>query len=105
MDRRCQGLKVGIFGVTRRRPRPARPGERDGVEPRDPVEAARRSTGDIVAARGAQLVIALLHLPTVAATAGGSGYAVPGIDWAVLGHVGRRFESAQHTPREAWLLR
>ncbi len=97
-------LKVGIFGVTA----PPSPDEaaawrRAGVEARDPVEAAR-ATVTSLRARGAQLVVALLHLPTEAASRALVD-AVPGIDWVVLGHVGQRWESAQHTPTgKTWLL-
>jgi hypothetical protein len=100
----AKGLKVGLFGVSA----PPSPDEaaawrRAGVEPRDPVEAARTSVASL-RARGAQLVIALLHLPTEADSRALVD-AVPGIDWAVLGHVGQRWESAQQTRTgKTWLL-
>jgi hypothetical protein len=64
-----------------------------GVEAREPAAAARAAV-TALRARGAELVIALLHLPTEADSRKLLG-AVPGIDWAVLGHVGSRFETAQ----------
>jgi 2',3'-cyclic-nucleotide 2'-phosphodiesterase (5'-nucleotidase family) len=88
------GVEVGLFGVT------APPSPADairwraaGIAATDPVDAARQAVRSL-RARGAQVVIALVHVGTpdenrrlVAA--------VPGVDWAVLGHSGLNLESPE----------
>ena len=99
----AKGIKVGIFGVTAPpSPADAASWQREGIDARDPTEAARQAAASL-RQRGAQLVIALLHLPTVVESRK-LLVAVPGIDWAVLGHVGRRYETAQATDGRAWYL-
>jgi hypothetical protein len=101
----AKGIKIGIFGVSAPpSPADAASWQRDGIEARNPTEAAR-DTAASLRQRGAQLVIALLHLPSVAESRK-LLVAVPGIDWAVLGHVGRRYETAQSTAPDgrAWYL-
>lgn len=85
------GIKVGLFGVV------AAPAAEDadawrraGIEARDPAAAARESIVDL-RSRGAELVIALLHLGR-ASEQRRLLEAVRGIDWAVLGHSGMRLE-------------
>jgi 2',3'-cyclic-nucleotide 2'-phosphodiesterase (5'-nucleotidase family) len=101
----AKGLKVGVFGVTAP-PSPAEAADwrRDGIEARDPTAAARDEVASL-RARGAELVVALLHLPSVAESRR-LLVAVPGIDWAVLGHVGRRYETVQSTAPDGatWYL-
>jgi 2',3'-cyclic-nucleotide 2'-phosphodiesterase (5'-nucleotidase family) len=85
------GLKIGVFGVT------APPASDDvaafkaaGIEARDPVTAARDEVADL-RARGARIVVALVHVGDVKANRNLLA-AVPGIDWAVLGHSGMNLE-------------
>jgi hypothetical protein len=85
------GVEVGLFGVTAApTPDDAAAFAAAGIEARDPVAAARDAVARL-RARGAQLIIALVHA--------GDGNAnrklvaaVPGIDWAVLGHSGLNLE-------------
>ena len=88
------GTRIGIFGVTA--PPTAADASRwraDGIVARDPTDAAREAAQSL-RARGAELVVALVHagLPAenrrlVAALAG--------IDWAVLGHSALNLESPE----------
>jgi 2',3'-cyclic-nucleotide 2'-phosphodiesterase (5'-nucleotidase family) len=85
------GVKIGIFGVS------APPSAEDaaaykaaGIDARDPLAAARAEVSAL-RARGARIVVAMVHV--------GDGNenrklvsAVPGIDWAVLGHSGMNLE-------------
>ena len=85
------GVKIGIFGVS------APPSAEDaaaykaaGIDARDPLAAARAEVAAL-RARGARIVVAMVHV--------GDGNenrklvsAVPGIDWAVLGHSGMNLE-------------
>jgi hypothetical protein len=87
------GLKVGIFGVTRPLPEDAALWAGWKIEARDPAAAARDEIASL-RARGARLVIALLHV--------GNGpderkllAEAPGIDWAVLGHSGMQYETPE----------
>jgi hypothetical protein len=89
------GVRVGIFGVTAASlPDPA--WRAWGVEARDPAAAARAEVASL-RARGARVVVALVHV-------GGTPdskrllAAVPGIDWAVLGHSGRNLETPELVP-------
>ncbi|HEY7371792.1 MAG TPA: multiheme c-type cytochrome, partial [Polyangia bacterium] len=85
------GVKIGLFGVTAPpTPADAAAFAAAGIEARDPVAAARAAVADL-RARGARLIVALVHA--------GDGdanrklvAAVPGIDWAVLGHSGLNLE-------------
>jgi 2',3'-cyclic-nucleotide 2'-phosphodiesterase (5'-nucleotidase family) len=88
------GTKVGIFGVTA--PTTAADANRwraDGIVVRDPADAARESA-EALRARGAQIVVALIHagLPAenrrLATT-------MKGVDWAVLGHSALNLESPE----------
>jgi 2',3'-cyclic-nucleotide 2'-phosphodiesterase (5'-nucleotidase family) len=84
------GVKVGIFGVTASAPTEDVPWRTWGIEARDPAAAAREEIASL-RARGAQIVIALVHV-------GGTPDSkkllaeAPGIDWAVLGHSGMNLE-------------
>jgi hypothetical protein len=86
------GVKVGIFGVTAASP-PDPAWRAWGVEARDPIAAARAEVASL-RARGAHVIVALVHV-------GGTPdsrrllAAVPGIDWAVLGHSGRNLETPE----------
>jgi len=85
------GVKVGVFGVTAPpTPDDAAAFEAAGIEARDPVAAARAEVAGL-RARGAQIVVALVHVGDGKANRKLLG-AVPGIDWAVLGHSGMNLE-------------
>jgi hypothetical protein len=87
------GVRVGIFGVTALSPPDEAKTKAWGVVVRDPVEAAKREVAAL-RARGARIVVALVHV-------GGTPdskrllAAVPGIDWAVLGHSGMNLEDPE----------
>ena len=85
------GVKVGILGVMA--PHTAEDTaafKAAGIEARDPAAAARDAVASL-RARGAKVIIAMVHV--------GDGNAngklvseVPGIDWAVFGHSGMNYE-------------
>jgi 2',3'-cyclic-nucleotide 2'-phosphodiesterase (5'-nucleotidase family) len=83
------GIKVGIFGVTA----PAN-GEdikafkAAGIDARDAAAAARDEVASL-RARGAAIVVALVHVGDAGETRK-LLEAVPGVDWAVVGHAGLR---------------
>ena len=88
------GTKIGIFGVTA--PATAADANRwraEGIVVRDPTDAARESA-EALRARGAQIVVALVHagLPSEnrRLVAG-----MRGVDWAVLGHSALNLESPE----------
>jgi hypothetical protein len=81
------GVKIGIFGVTAADAARARAA---GWLVREPVEAARAAIASL-RARGAAIVVALVHVGPVAESRRLVREA-PGIDWAVLGHSGRNLE-------------
>jgi hypothetical protein len=78
------GVKIGIFGVTRMMDADAADWKAWGVTARDPVAAAREEIASL-RARGAALVVALVHAGTLADAKKLLADA-PGADWAVLGH-------------------
>jgi 2',3'-cyclic-nucleotide 2'-phosphodiesterase (5'-nucleotidase family) len=85
------GLRVGIFGVA------APPTAGDayafraaGIDARDPVAAARAEVASL-RGRGARVIVALVHVGAMAESRRLIA-AVPGIDWAVLGHSGMQLE-------------
>jgi hypothetical protein len=90
------GIKIGIFAVAA----PPTPEDETawraaGIQAKDPVETARAEVASL-RGRGAALVVALLHLgrePEHRKLLA----AVPGVDWAVMGHSAMRHE----TPEEA----
>ncbi len=88
------GTRIGFFGVSA--PPTAADANRwraDGIVVRDPADAARESAAAL-RARGAQIVVALVHvgLPAenrrLVAT-------LTGVDWAVLGHSALNLESPE----------
>lgn len=87
------GVRVGIFGVTAVSPADPARLRALGVVARDPVEAARAEVASL-RSRGARVIVALVHV-------GGTPdskrllAAVPGIDWAVLGHSGMNLEDPE----------
>lgn len=84
------GVPIGIFGVVQPLDEDRSAWERWGVRATDPAEAARVEVASLKA-RGARMIVALLHLgPANAARA--LLQAVPGITWAVEGHAGMQFE-------------
>ena len=88
------GIEIGVFGVTApRTPEDARAWRASGIEAGN-AEAAARDEVASLRARGATLVVALLHV------GGGPDSrrlleAAPGIDWAVLGGSGQRLETPE----------
>ena len=88
------GLRVGLFGISA--PPTAEAANRwraDGIEARDGVEAGREAVRSL-RARGAQVVVALVH--------GGAPAenrrlvaALDGVDWAVLGHSALNLETPE----------
>ncbi len=82
------GTKIGIFGVSATDDRA--PWQAAGIDARDPAAAARDAVASL-RARGAALVIALVHVGQ-AAESRKLLEAVPGIDWAVIGHSGMNLE-------------
>jgi 2',3'-cyclic-nucleotide 2'-phosphodiesterase (5'-nucleotidase family) len=79
------GTRLGIFGVTA--PPTAADGNRwraEGIVVRDPADAAREEAASL-RARGAAIVVALVHAGLPAENRR-LVHAMTGIDWAVLGH-------------------
>jgi 2',3'-cyclic-nucleotide 2'-phosphodiesterase (5'-nucleotidase family) len=88
------GTKIGIFGVTA--PATAADANRwraDGIVVRDPTDAARESAASL-RARGAQIVVALVHAG-LAAENRRLVATMRGVDWAVLGHSALNLESPE----------
>jgi 2',3'-cyclic-nucleotide 2'-phosphodiesterase (5'-nucleotidase family) len=88
------GIRIGLFGVTA--PPTAADGNRwraDGIVVRDPGDAAREAVAAL-RARGAQVVVALVHAGLPAENRRLVA-AVAGIDWAVLGHSALNLESPE----------
>jgi hypothetical protein len=87
------GVRVGIFGVTAMSPPDEAKLKGWGVVAREPIEAARKEVASL-RARGARTVVALVHV-------GGTPdskrllAAVPGVDWAVLGHSGMNLDDPE----------
>jgi hypothetical protein len=90
------GVKIGVFGVTAPTPFDAERLRALGVVAKD-AAAAARGEATALRARGARLVVALVHgggRPEIEAALA----AAPGIDWAVLGHTGRNLEDPERLP-------
>ena len=90
------GVTIGIAGVTA----PPTPEDRQawraaGIDAGDPAAALRDAAASL-RARGAQLVVALVHVGERADVRKLLD-AAPGVDWAVVGHGNMRFD----TPEEA----
>jgi 2',3'-cyclic-nucleotide 2'-phosphodiesterase (5'-nucleotidase family) len=88
------GTKIGFFGVTA--PPTAADANRwraDGIVVRDPVDAARESA-EALRARGAEIVVALVHAGLPAENRRLVA-AMKGVDWAVLGHSALNLESPE----------
>jgi 2',3'-cyclic-nucleotide 2'-phosphodiesterase (5'-nucleotidase family) len=88
------GTRIGFFGVTA--PPTAADANRwrdDGIVVRDPADAARESA-EALRARGAEIVVALVHAGLPAENRRLVA-AIPGIDWAVLGHSALNLESPE----------
>jgi 2',3'-cyclic-nucleotide 2'-phosphodiesterase (5'-nucleotidase family) len=88
------GVKVGLFGVSA----PATPADAArwraaGIEVRDPADAAREAVRSL-RARGAAVVVALVHVGAPAESRRLVA-AVDGIDWVVLGHSGLNLEAPE----------
>jgi 2',3'-cyclic-nucleotide 2'-phosphodiesterase (5'-nucleotidase family) len=87
------GVPIGIFGVVRPLAEDQSEWERWGVTATDPAESAREEIASLKK-RGARMIVALLHLgPAQAARE--LLKAAPGITWAVQGHAGMQFETAE----------
>jgi hypothetical protein len=87
------GIKVGLFGVIQAIPEDAALWKSWGLEARDPAAAARDEIASL-RARGAQIVVALVHTAPYADTKK-LLEAAPGIDWAVMGHTGLNLETPE----------
>ena len=87
------GVKVGVFGIITAAPEDAALWSAWGLAASDPVASATREVGSL-RARGAAIVIALVHAGTHD-QAQAILRAVPGIDWAVLGHSAMNFETPE----------
>jgi len=88
------GTRVGLFGVTA--PPTATDANRwraDGIVVRDPADAAREAA-ESLRARGAQIVVALVHAGLPAENRRLVA-AITGVDWAVLGHSALNLESPE----------
>ena len=90
------GTRIGLFGVTA--PPTAADANRwraDGIVARDPADAAREAVASL-RARGAAIVVALVHggLP---AQNRALVREIPGLDWAVLGHSALNLERPEKT--------
>ena len=86
--------RIGIFGVTA--PPTAADANRwhaDGIVVRDPADAARESV-QALRARGAEIVVALVHAGLPAENRRLVA-AIGGIDWVVLGHSALNLESPE----------
>jgi hypothetical protein len=85
------GVKIGLFGLIRALPEDADRWKVWRLDARDPIAAAR---DEVVAlrARGARVVIALVHAGPYE-EAKKILQAAPGIDWAVLGHSALNLET------------
>jgi 2',3'-cyclic-nucleotide 2'-phosphodiesterase (5'-nucleotidase family) len=79
------GMRIGILGVTAPpTPADANRWRAEGITVRDPVDAAREAAASL-RARGAAIVVALVHAGLPAENRR-LAHAMNGIDWAVLGH-------------------
>ena len=88
------GTRIGIFGVSA--PPTAADANRwraDGIVARDPADAAREAA-ESLRARGAELVVALVHAGLPAENRRLVA-ALTGVDWAVLGHSALILESPE----------
>jgi len=88
------GTRIGFFGVSA--PPTAADANRwraDGIVVRDPADAARESA-EALRARGAQLVVALVHAGLPAENRRLVA-AISGVDWVVLGHSALNLESPE----------
>ncbi len=85
------GVKIGLFGLVRALPEDADRWKAWRLDARDPAAAAR---DEVIAlhARGARIVIALVHAGPYE-EAKKILQAAPGIDWAVLGHSSLNLET------------
>ena len=87
------GVKLGVFGLIRAAPADAALWTSWRLQARDPAAAAREQVAAL-RARGATLIVALLHLGAFD-QAQTLLQAAPGIDWAVLGHSAMNFETPE----------
>jgi 2',3'-cyclic-nucleotide 2'-phosphodiesterase (5'-nucleotidase family) len=90
----ADGTRIGFFGVTA--PPTAADANRfraDGIVVRDPADAAREAA-EALRARGAQIVVALVHAGLPAENRRLVA-AITGVDWAVLGHSALNLESPE----------
>ena len=84
------GIPVGIFGVVAPLAEDAAAWKTWRVRATDPEATARTEVASL-RARGARMIVALLHLGPIGA-ANELLRHVPGIDWAVQGHTGQQLE-------------
>ncbi len=87
------GIPIGIFGLVQPQPQDQELWTKWEIRATDPTTAAREEIASLKA-RGARMIVALLHL-------GPAGAArklledAPGITWAVQGHAGRQLETPE----------
>jgi Cytochrome c554 and c-prime len=87
------GVPIGIFGIVRPQDENKAHWDKWEIRATDPIIAARDEVASLKA-RGAKMIVALLHL-------GRAGAArkfledVPGITWAVQGHAGAQLETPE----------
>lgn len=92
------GLAIGVFGVTAPpTPEDAAAFSAAGIDARDPGSAAREEVASL-RARGATVIVALVHAGDAAANRRVVN-AAPGIDWAVFGHSGLNLELPETSGR------
>jgi len=84
------GMSIGIFGVVGAQPEDAALWKTWGLATTDPVATGREEVRAL-RARGAKMIVALVHLGPIGA-ANKFLEAVPGIDWAVQGHTGMQLQ-------------
>lgn len=84
------GIPIGIFGVVAAQPEDAALWRTWKLSTTDPVAVGREEVASL-RARGAKMIVALVHLGPLGA-ASAFLEAVPGIDWAVQGHTGMQLQ-------------
>ncbi len=88
------GLKIGIFGVLEAAPADAALWRAWGAAATKPVDAIAREVASL-RARGAQIIVLLLHNQGGISGARRLLALAPGVDWAVLGHDGAILETPE----------
>jgi hypothetical protein len=87
------GVKIGVFGLITAAPEDAALWRSWRLRAGDPAAAARDEVASL-RARGAAVVVVLIHAGAYAEVQG-ILRAAPGVDWAVLGHSAMNFETPE----------